>query len=228
MEQIIAGMKDAAIAFFDLDDTLTEGDTDSLWAAWRSRRSIRGWVERAWLAMLFRDFRRGRLAVEEYIRYQRFRLGSMAPEEFRSLGRKFFRDSGIHHIYPAAARLVAALKERGCRVVLLTAQNECIAAPFADHIGMDDMIANRFSDDGARFTTPVKPYSFGEGKIHHGRAYADRAGVPLDRCAFFGDSIYDAPFLGLVGHPHAVNPDAMLERLAFGKGWPVLRFKEGR
>ena len=38
------------------------------------------------------------------------------------------------------------------------------------------------------------------------------------------DSVTDAPMLEVVGHPHAVNPDKELRRLATGKGWPILVF----
>jgi HAD superfamily hydrolase (TIGR01490 family) len=217
-------LPDAAIAFFDLDETITDADTDSLWSAWRSRRELRGWAERVWLGKLYRDFRKGRMVIEEYMKYQRFRIGQLAADEYRELGKAFFNDSGRHHMYPEAEVLIGDFKKAGCRVVLLTAQNDCIAGPFAEHLRMDDMIANRFGTDGIRFTEPVKPYCFNEGKVELGRKYADDAGVPLARCAFFGDSFYDAPFLNRVGFPYATNPDSMLEALARRKNWRIVRF----
>ncbi len=219
---LIAG--DIAIAFFDLDETITDGDTDFIWASWRPRLSPRAWAERLWLARLYRDFRKGRLDIEEYIRCQRFRMGRLSPDEFRAMGESFFRESGMGRIYPEAAGVIAALGKKGCRTVLLTAQQDMIAGPFARHLGMDDMIANRFEVREGRFAEAARPYSFGEGKVLLGRKYAADAGVSLDRCAFFGDSVYDAHFLELVGRPFAVNPDPMLEKRATEKGWPVLRF----
>jgi HAD superfamily hydrolase (TIGR01490 family) len=218
-------LPDAAIAFFDLDETITDADTDSLWSGWRSRWKVRGWVERAWLFKLYHDFRRARMDIEEYMRYQRFRIGALSIDEFRAAGRAFFNDAGRLHIYRVAEALVGDLQKTGCRVVLLTAQNDCIAGPFAEHLGMDDMIANRFKTDGFRFTEPVRPYCFGEGKAVLGRKFADDAGVPLARCAFFGDSVYDAPFLGMVGFPYAVNPDSRLEALARQKNWRIVQFE---
>lgn len=215
---------DIALAFFDLDETITDGDTDFLWAAWRSRLSPRAWAERFWLARLYRDFRKGRLDIEEYIRCQRFRVGRLGPDEFRAMGEAFFRESGIRRIYPEAAGVIEKLRSSGCRTVLLTAQNDMIAGPFARHLGMDDMIANRFEIRDGRFDGAARPYSFGEGKVLLGRKYAADAGVQLSRCAFFGDSIYDAPFLEQVGRPFAVNPDPMLEARAVERGWPILRF----
>ncbi|HOT45131.1 MAG TPA: HAD-IB family hydrolase [Spirochaetota bacterium] len=214
----------ALIAFFDLDETITDADTDSLWASWRSRRHLKGWVERAWLSKLYRDFRRGGMSIEEYMLYQKFRIGRLAADEFRAMGEDFFKDAGRRHVYREAADLIRRLKQNGCRVVLLTAQNECIAGPYARYLDMNDMIANRFHDDGVRFTEPVRPYSFGEGKVELGKRYAAEAGVALGRCAFFGDSIYDAPFLEMVGFPCAVNPDRLLEARARDRNWPIARF----
>jgi HAD superfamily hydrolase (TIGR01490 family) len=217
-------LPDAAIAFFDLDETITDADTDSLWSGWRSRREVRGWVERAWLFKLYHDFRNARMDIEEYMKYQRFRIGALTIDEFRAAGTAFFNDSGRFHIYREAGVLVRDFKKAGCRVVLLTAQNDCIAGPFAGYLGIDDLIANRFEIDGPRYGDPVKPYCFGEGKVVLGRKFADDAGVPLSRCAFFADSVYDAPFLGMVGFPYAANPDSMLEALARQKNWRIVRF----
>jgi len=217
-------LPDADMAFFDLDETLTDDDTDSLWAAWRSRRSLRGWAERAWLAKLYRDYRKGGMDLDEYMRYQRFRARSMLPDEFRKMSRDFFSEAGRVHIYHEAEDIVTALKERGCRTVMLTAQHDVIAGPFAEALGMDMMIANRFGEAEGRFTDPLSPYCIGEGKVVLGRRYADEAGIPLARCAFFGDSIYDAPFMELVGHPVAANPDLLLTERAERNNWPIVRF----
>jgi HAD superfamily hydrolase (TIGR01490 family) len=222
--EMFDNLPDAAIAFFDLDETITDADTDSLWSGWRSRRELRGWAERAWLLKLYHDFRSAKLDIEEYMKYQRFRIGARDAGEFREMGKAFFSYSGRNHIYREAEILIGDFKRAGCRVVLLTAQIDCIAGPFAEHLRMDDMIANRFETDGRRFTEPVKPYCFGDGKVVLGRKYADEAGVPLDRCAFFGDSYYDAPFLNKVGFPCATNPDSMLEALARQKNWRIMRF----
>jgi hypothetical protein len=43
-------------------------------------------------------------------------------------------------------------------------------------------------------------------------------------CSASSDSITDLPMLEAVGHPHAVNPDRALRRLARLRGWPVLSF----
>ena len=55
------------------------------------------------------------------------------------------------------------------------------------------------------------------------RQFAAR-GYDLEQCFAYSDSITDAPMLEIVGHPHAVNPDKDLRKLAVARGWPVLHF----
>ncbi|MCW5655363.1 hypothetical protein [Hydrogenophaga sp.] len=44
----------------------------------------------------------------------------------------------------------------------------------------------------------------------------------LDAAWFYSDSINDLPLLSSVGHPVAVNPDALLQRHALANGWRVI------
>ena len=53
---------------------------------------------------------------------------------------------------------------------------------------------------------------------------AERRGYDLARSYAYSDSITDVHMLEAVGHPHAVNPDKELRRVARERGWPVLVF----
>ena len=52
-------------------------------------------------------------------------------------------------------------------------------------------------------------------------AWADEHDVDLDASAAYSDSVFDAPLLGAVGRPTAVNPDYRLRALAVVRRWPV-------
>ena len=54
---------------------------------------------------------------------------------------------------------------------------------------------------------------------------AEKMGLNLARCYAYGDHRADIPLLELVGHPHAVEPDAFLQKIAAKRGWPVLSYK---
>lgn len=63
----------------------------------------------------------------------------------------------------------------------------------------------------------------GKGKAERVRALAAELDYDLDASYAYGDTVSDIPFLALVGHPHAVDPDALLAAEAERRGWPILR-----
>ena len=60
-----------------------------------------------------------------------------------------------------------------------------------------------------RYTGGVDFYAYGQAK-------ADHVGV----------SVTDLPLLEAVGHPHVVNPDRGLRKVAKLRGWPELAFSQ--
>jgi hypothetical protein len=85
----------AEMAFFDLDETITDRDTDMLWALWRVRHDpLMGAVETARLILLNRAYHRGTLTGERYLRYQKFRLRGLAVGDFEKLAARFFEECG--------------------------------------------------------------------------------------------------------------------------------------
>jgi hypothetical protein len=57
------------------------------------------------------------------------------------------------------------------------------------------------------------------------RALAVARGYDMSECYAYSDSETDVPMLSAVGHPHAVNPDKVLRRMATDHSWPVLQFR---
>jgi hypothetical protein len=56
------------------------------------------------------------------------------------------------------------------------------------------------------------------------RELAAAEGIDLEASWAYSDSESDLPMLRAVGHPVAVNPDAVLARVAREEGWAVMRF----
>jgi phosphoserine phosphatase len=74
-----------------------------------------------------------------------------------------------------------------------------------------------------------------DGKILHGvekasaiRALALEHGYDLNECYSYSDSHNDLPLLTAVGHPSAINPDAILRIKALAEGWPIHDFRRAR
>ncbi len=57
---------------------------------------------------------------------------------------------------------------------------------------------------------------------------AAERGIDLAECHAYSDSVNDLPLLEAVGHPHAVNPDHEVRRVALARGWPVHELRTRR
>ena len=64
-----------------------------------------------------------------------------------------------------------------------------------------------------------------EGKAAALVGLAAERGYELEASTAYSDSHTDLPFLEVVGHPVAVNPDRRLRRIAQERGWPIREFR---
>ncbi|MCO5569045.1 hypothetical protein L7F22_022751 [Adiantum nelumboides] len=89
----------------------------------------------------------------------------------------------------------------------------------------DFVYAAELVEENGRFTGQLKGMASSNAeKADRVREYAKKYGVSLADSLAFGDSVADLPMLEIVGHPHAVNPDARLQVLAEKRGWPVINW----
>jgi putative phosphoserine phosphatase/1-acylglycerol-3-phosphate O-acyltransferase len=112
----------------------------------------------------------------------------------------------------------------GRLVVLATTTPFDVVKPFAERLGLDDVIATRYGrhDDGTYDGSIVGNFVWGTGKLAAVRAWANEHDVDLSESWAYSDSVYDTPLLHAVGHATAVNPDPRLQVVAKVRRWPVL------
>jgi HAD superfamily hydrolase (TIGR01490 family) len=141
------------------------------------------------------------------------RLVLLADEVFE----KVIRPS----IFPAARDLVKQNVQSGHTVVLISGALDFIVRQLADHLGAQDILANRLEmKDGHATGKLEKPVVAGPEKARLIREHARKHGHDLEDCYAFSDSYSDLPMLSVVGHPAAVNPDPRLKLLAKAYSWP--------
>ena len=130
----------------------------------------------------------------------------------------------VERVQPFAAGLFAQHRAAGRPIVLATTTPYDLVKPFADLLGLDDVVATRYgvTADGRYDGTLDGPFVWSSGKLAACTEWADRHGVDMTNSYAYSDSVYDAPLLSAVGHPVAVNPDPRLVVLARARRWPVL------
>jgi len=129
-------------------------------------------------------------------------------------------------VYAEATELVAAHKEEGRDVVIISASGAEVVTPISEMIGATYSIGTRMVAAEGRYTGEIEFYCYGENKAAAIKELAAERGYDLAACHAYSDSITDLPMLDAVGHPTVVNPDKGLRALAAERGWPVLQFNK--
>ncbi|HKW65519.1 MAG TPA: haloacid dehalogenase-like hydrolase [Candidatus Acidoferrum sp.] len=84
--------------------------------------------------------------------------------------------------------------------------------------------ATKLEENGGVWTGRVLGEAmFEKAKARATHLLAKEMGVDLSRSCAYGDSAQDRWMLASVGNPAAVNPTPRLARIAWKRGWPVLR-----
>ena len=127
-------------------------------------------------------------------------------------------------IYDEAAQLIEEHHAAGRDVVIVSSSGAEVVEPIGEMLGADHVVATRMVVAEGCYTGEIDYYAYAENKAAAVRELADAEGYDLARSYAYSDSITDLPMLEAVGHPHAVNPDRALRRVALERGWPVLVF----
>ncbi len=127
-------------------------------------------------------------------------------------------------VYAEARSLLERHRRDGHDVVIVSTSGLEIVAPIGAMLGATGVIATQLGIADGLYTGSVDFYAYGEAKADHVRELAAQRGYRLGDCYAYSDSVTDLPLLEVVGHPHVVNPDRGLRKVARHRGWPELAF----
>ena len=214
-----------AAAYFDLDRTLLAVSSERrLFSClverkgplWRVRAILRQGV--CSLSRIFRG----------YVPYDALRshcyLRGISSEELQNIVNELV-DKELKDKIPSEAReRIEWHRERGDRIVIVSATLQAIAERLGDHLGVDAVHAVELPKDAKnRFTGSEKGGRIPRrtGKVSIVQADASEHGIDLSNSWGYGNSSADAWFMRLCGEAMAVNPDARLRKEAAARGWLV-------
>jgi len=215
-----------AVALFDLDDTILDGDSDVLWFQWLHSNGLIDDGPLRRMEEIYRRYREGSDDAEEFIELQTLGIEGWTAEQLERACRRFFVEELSHRLLPEARRIVQGHRGAGDRAVLLTAVMEPRLVPLVEAWGFDGVLGTTIQmTEGRVSTTIVPPYCFREGKAVKLERYVEEHGIDLTASSFYADSINDLPVLELVGEPRPVDPDPLLLAEAKQRGWTVIRLR---
>ena len=215
------------IAFFDLDQTLLDGDSDYEWGLYLvSIGKVDAMTYEAENERYYREYLAGNLDIQEYLR---FALRPLAENPYSDLCRwreEFIATRILPMIKTGAPGLIQQHRDAGHHPVIITSTNRFITEPVKNFMQVETLIATELAWHQGRFTGEIQGIPcFGKGKITLGRQWAASNAHSLEGSYFYSDSFNDLPLLEVVDHPVAVDADEKLTEHAIRKGWKRLSLK---
>jgi len=216
-----------ALAIFDLDNTLLNGDSDYLWGRFLGDEGLVDTKSYELENQRFYDeYKAGTLDILEFLAFSLKPLSEHNMETLAALHDKFMSRVIQPLITDSARQLLEKHRQNGDYLLIITATNHFITAPIAKELGVDDIIATDAEIKNNRYTGELAGIPcFREGKVVRLEAWLKQQGRNLAESWFYSDSHNDLPLLEQVSHPVAVDPDETLADHASRRGWPMLSLK---
>jgi len=127
-------------------------------------------------------------------------------------------------VYEEAVSLIEEHHAAGRDVIIVSTSGIEVVGPIGEMLGADHVVATRLEIEDGKYTGRIRFYAYAENKAKAILDLARKRGYDLDGSYAYSDSVTDVAMLETVGHPHAVNPDKELRKVARERDWPVLVF----
>ncbi len=213
-----------ALAIFDLDHTLLNGDSDHAWGEFLVEKGI---VDASFYRKqndhFYELYKQSRLDIMEYLAFALEPLTRFSMQELAELHQQFMTS----HIAPMrqkkADQLLAKHRDQGDYLLIITATNRFITGPIAEALGVDDILASDPEIEDGRYNGKVSGTPcYQDGKVERLQAWLKATDHNLDGSYFYSDSINDLPLLEAVTHPFVVDGDDRLMAEANTRNWPCI------
>lgn len=215
------------LAIFDLDDTLIDGNSPSLWSEHLAQL---GWVDRD--SFLPREqelvalYAERRATLEEYLAHTLQPLVGRTPEEVAYIAAPFVEEVIEPLIHSDAMRCVSAHRSRGERILIISATPTFLVEAIAERLGIADVLGTDLALAHGHYSGAIDGLACArDGKLHKLEQWLQHNGESRAGAHFYSDSINDLPLLQAVDHAHAVNPDVRLRTEATERGWEILDWR---
>ena len=220
-------------AFFDVDNTLIRGSVIYFLGRGMYQRGYftKKDISRFVLANL--RFRlTGKENTEEIQRFQDAAtdfIGGHNVKDIEAIAQEIYDEYVSPAMWQGTIDIAQSLVAEGIEVYLVTAAPEDMAVLIAQRLGLTGALGSKAEISDGIYTGRMN------GALLHGKEKAVAVtqlsiekGFDLNECLAFSDSNNDLPLLQCVGHPSAINPDALLGLRAMAEGWPIHDFRKAR
>jgi HAD superfamily hydrolase (TIGR01490 family) len=213
-----------ALALFDLDNTLLNGDSDHSWGLFLAEIGAVDAVEhQAMQDFFYQQYKDGTLDILQFCEFQ-FKVFTLFPlEQLQQWHTEYMQTIIEPMILNGKPELIEQHRNNGDKIIIITATNDFITGPIAKRLDVETLIATRAEFVDGRFTGKVAGTPcFKAGKVQRLRQWLATREANLEGSYFYSDSINDLPLLELVDTPIAVTPDDKLRLHAEKQHWQII------
>lgn len=218
-----------ALALFDLDNTLLNGDSDHGWGMYLAEiGAVDPDKQKQKQDFFYQQYQEGKLDIQEFCEYQFQVLADNSLETLNEWHKGFMESIIEPMIQNGKANLLQKHKEAGDEILIITATNDFVTTPIAKRLDVDIILATNAEFNGTNFTGRLSGIPcFQDGKIKRLQQWLEEQGrelnsTSLDGSYFYSDSINDLPLLKIVDTPVAVTPDDRLRKHAVDHNWDII------
>jgi len=220
-------------AFFDVDNTLVRGST--LYFLGRGMYQ-RGFFTKADISrFVVANIRFRMTGTEKKEVIEKFQsaatdfIGGHKVDDIKRIGEEIYDEFVSPKLWQGTFEIAKSHLDRGEEVWLVTAAPQDMADIISQRLGLTGALGSKAMIKDGIYTGEL------EGKLLHGiekakaiQKLSQEHGFILEDCYSYSDSHNDIPLLQAVGHPCAINPDAILRIRALAEGWPIHDFRRAR
>ncbi len=213
-----------ALALFDLDKTLLDGDSDFEWGQFLVAKKLVDEKKYAEANKYFyEEYQRGTLDIHEFCAFSFEPLSKLDPSQLDELHAEFMQSIIIPIIRSKSQATINEHHAAGDTSIMITATNSFITQPIANHFGIQHLIATEPKIIDGKYTTEIEGTPcFQEGKVTRLNEWMDIHNADFKGSTLYSDSMNDLPLLEAVEIPIAVQPDDTLRAIAEERGWKIL------
>ena len=216
-----------ALAIFDLDNTLINGDSDHAWGDFLCDKGIVDpEVYRNANDYFYQQYIDGSMNADEFLKFSLKPLRDNSMAQLQQWHSEFMQQKILPMMLHKAQQKLAMHREQGDYILIITATNLFVTQPIAKYLAVDDIIATAPEIIKGEYTgNYVGTACFQKGKTTLLKQWLEDSPHDLIGSYFYSDSRNDLPLLEIVDHPIAVDADAYLTEVATAKGWPMISFR---
>lgn len=213
-----------ALALFDLDNTLLNGDSDHSWGLFLANVGAVDPLEQTQKQDYFyQKYVNGELNILEFCEFQFRPLTQYPLAQLHEWRLEFMQTIIEPMIIDGKPDLVEKHRAAGDELVIITATSDFVTQPIAERLNVPTLIATQAEQSNGVYTGKVTGTPcFQGGKVTRLLEWLDDKDRSLQNSVFYSDSINDLPLLERVDKAVAVTPDKRLRAHAEEFHWEII------